>query len=252
MEALLEAEELTKIFQRDGREPVTALDRVSFRLYPGEALGVVGESGSGKSTLARAVTRLMDVTAGAIRLEGQDITWLRGRALRDIRWKTQMVFQDPAGSFDPRRTLGDSVGESLRSRGRSRREAAAGAAALLAQCGLPPELSGRYPHQVSGGQCQRAAIARALAAGPRVLICDEATSSLDATVQAQIMALLRALREESGLACLFITHDLALAQSFCSRLLVMEDGHVAEEGSADQVIAHPRSACARRLVDAAL
>ena len=164
----------------------------------------------------------------------------------------QMVFQDPVSSFDPRRTLGDGVGESLRNQGMSREKAQKRAEQLLEQCGLPSAFAARYPHEVSGGQCQRAAIARALAIEPQILICDEATSALDVTVQKQIMDLLDALRKEKQLTILFICHNLALVQSFCERVLVMKEGKMVEEGIPDEVIWHPQHAYTRLLVESVL
>ena len=162
--------------------------------------------------------------------------------------KIQMVFQTPAESFDPRRTLGDGVGESLR--GLSRREARQEAVRLMERCGLPGEFARRYPHEVSGGQCQRAAIARALAMGPKVLICDEATSALDVTVQKEILDLLRGL--EGDLAILFICHDISLVQQFCHRVLVMHRGEIVEQGTPDEVICRPQHAYTRHLIDSVL
>lgn len=252
MEPILQVENLTRIFPGRGKEMFMAVDHMSFQLAPGETLGIVGESGSGKSTVARLITRLIDPTEGAIVLDGQDITHARGDTLRQAYKKIQMVFQNPVGSFDPRRTLGDGIGESLKNSRLSKAETKRRVAELLTMCDLPPEFADWYPHEVSGGQCQRAAIARALAIEPKVLICDEATSALDVTVQQQIMELLRSLREKSGIACIFICHNLALVQSFCDRLLVMYDGKVVEEGTPDEVIFHPSSAYTRQLIDSIL
>lgn len=252
MEPILQVENLTMIFPGRGKETLTAVDHMSFQLAPGETLGIVGESGSGKSTVARLITRLIDPAEGAIVLDGQDITHAKGDTLRQAYKKIQMVFQNPVGSFDPRRTLGDGIGESLKNSRLSKAETKRRVAELLAMCDLPPEFADRYPHEVSGGQCQRAAIARALAIEPRILICDEATSALDVTVQQQIMELLRSLREKRGIACIFICHNLALVQSFCDRLLVMYDGKVVEEGTPDEVIFHPSSAYTRQLIDSIL
>ena len=251
MTPLLETKGLTKVYARPGgsRE---AVHQVSFRLDPGEALAVVGGSGCGKSTLARLVTRLTDPTAGEILLNGRPITHLRGGALRQVRRQVQMVFQTPAASFDPRQTLADVVAEPLRNAGLARRQANARALALLAECGLDPALGSRRAAEVSGGQCQRAAIARALAIGPRLLVCDEITSALDVTVQQQILALLAKLRAECGLSFLFISHDLALVQQFCDRVLVMQDGRLVEEGPVTQVLTRPRHPATRALIDAAL
>lgn len=252
MEAILEVIDLTKTFYPAGKACLTAVDRVSFRLNPGEALGIVGESGCGKSTLARMIARLVEPTAGSIRLCGRDITKAKGQALRSAYRDLQMVFQNPVGSFDPRRTLGDGIGQSLRNARLSRAQTRERVAHLLAQCGLPEEFARRYPHQVSGGQCQRAAIARALAIEPKVLICDEATSSLDVTVQQQILELLRTLRKDSGISYLFICHNPAIVQSFCDRLLVMHGGRIVEDGTPDDVILHPKSDHAKLLLDSVL
>lgn len=252
MKPVLETKELTKIFAAEGKSDFTAVDHVNFQLYPGEILGIVGESGSGKSTLVRAVSRLTDVTEGSIFLDGQDITRIKGKALRQCYKKLQMVFQTPVTSFDPRRTLGDGIGESLRNSGTSKAEAKKEVLRLLSQCGLSEEFYGRYPHEVSGGQCQRAAIARALAVQPKIVICDEATSSLDVTVQQQILELLKKLKKERNLSYLFICHNLALVQMFCDRVLVMKDGKIVEEGTPDEVIMQPKEAYTKLLVESVL
>jgi peptide/nickel transport system ATP-binding protein len=252
MEPILQVQNLTKIFPGRGKTEVAAVDHISFDLLPGETLGIVGESGSGKSTVARLLTRLIDASDGSIVLDSLDITHLKGRALKDTYRKIQMVFQNPVGSFDPRRTLGDGIGESLKNAGLSKAETKKQVAELLQMCGLTTDFADRYPHEVSGGECQRAAIARALAIHPQILICDEATSALDVTVQQQIMELLRTLRKEKGIACIFICHNLALVQSFCDRLVVMYDGKIVEEGTPDNVIFRPTSAYTKQLVDAIL
>ena len=163
-----------------------------------------------------------------------------------------MVFQMPGESFDPRWTLGDGIGESLRNQGLSRREAGKRTGELLERCGLSLEYAGRYPHQVSGGQCQRAALARALAAGPKVLVCDEITSALDVTVQKQILELLLKLKEDEQLSFLFISHDLALVQAFCDRVLVLRQGKLVEEGETEAVIRHPAAEYTKQLIDSVL
>ncbi|MGN0294952.1 MAG: ABC transporter ATP-binding protein [Lachnospiraceae bacterium] len=249
MKPILEINNLTKTFVTEGKPDFTALDHVSFQLYPGETLGIVGESGSGKSTLAKTITRLIDATEGTVTLDGQDITKVSGKQLRDVYKEIQMVFQTPVSSFDPRRTLGDGIGESLRNRGMSKKETEKTVLDLLEKCGLTAEFAGRYPHEVSGGQCQRAAIARALAIQPRILICDEATSALDVTVQQQIMELLKKLREESSISYLFICHNLGLVQSFCDRIVVMYEGKIVEAGTPDEVIMHPKSEYAKKLIE---
>ena len=219
---------------------------------PGQTVGIVGESGSGKSTLAKLLCCLEEPTEGQIRLCGQEIGKRKGKKQREMYRKLQMVFQDPVSSFDPRRTLGDGIGESLRNHGMSREEAQKRVELLLEQCGLPEEFAGRYPHEVSGGQCQRAAIARALAIEPQLLICDEATSALDVTVQKQIMELLDRMRKEKNLTILFICHNLALVQSFCDQILVMKQGKIVEEGKPEEVIRHPQHAYTKQLVESVL
>ena len=250
MNTLLEAEHLTKVFTPRGKESFKAVDDVSFSLKAGETLGIVGESGSGKSTLAKMITRLTDITEGTLKFQGKDITKLKRSQLKDVYGNIQMVFQNPVGSFDPRRTLGDGIGESLRNRGIKKAEVTKRVKELLEQCGLAEEFAGRYPHEVSGGQCQRAAIARALAIEPKVLICDEATSSLDVTIQKQIMELLGDLKDTHGLSFIFICHNLALVQSFCDKVLVLSEGKVVESGKPDDIINEPQEAYTKKLVDA--
>ena len=249
MSILLEAEHLTKIFTQRGKNPFKAVNDVSFTLKKGETLGIVGESGSGKSTIAKLLTRLTDITEGTLKFEGKDITRLKQSQLKEVYGDIQMVFQNPVGSFDPRRTLGDGIGESLRNRGMKKADVEKRVAELLEQCGLEKEYAKRYPHEVSGGQCQRAAIARALAVKPKVLICDEATSALDVTIQKQIMELLEDLKEKNGLSFIFICHNLALVQMFCDRVLVLYEGKVVESGIPDDIINEPKEEYTQRLVD---
>jgi ATPase components of various ABC-type transport systems, contain duplicated ATPase len=254
MEAILKVENLTKVFTRKGQPDFTAVDHISFELFPGECLGLIGESGSGKTTVVNMITRLLDSTEGSILLDGEDITRLSGKELRKAYSEMQMVFQTPTDSFDPRCTLGDGIGESLRNLGMSRAETKQEVARLLTECGLTPEFASRYPHQVSGGQCQRAAIARALAVKPKLLICDEATSSLDVTIQKEILELLNGLRWEKGLdlSILFICHDIALVQQFSDRVLVMYRGDIVEEGKPDAVIRNPQNEYTKRLINSIL
>lgn len=254
MEPILKVENLTKVFSRSGQDDFTAVNGISFALSPGECLGIIGESGSGKTTLVNLITRLLDVTGGKVLLDGEDITHLKGKELREVYRKMQMVFQTPTDSFDPRRTLGDGIGESLRNAGMSRKEARSEVKRLLGQCGLPAEFADRYPHQVSGGQCQRAAIARALAVKPKLVICDEATSALDVTVQKEILSLLNDLRCQQGdnLSILFICHDISLVQQFCDRVVVMYHGRIVEQGTPEEVIGHPRDTYTKRLIDSVL
>ena len=254
MEPILKVENLTKAFSRQGREDFTAVKGISFDLLPGECLAIIGESGSGKTTAVNMISRLIDATSGQITLNDQDITHLKGKALREVYRTMQMVFQTPTDSFDPRRTLGDGIGESLRNAGVSKQEVRERVEALLEKCGLPKEFADRYPHQVSGGQCQRAAIARALAIEPKLLICDEATSALDVTVQKEIIDLLNLLRTQQGrnLSILFICHDISLVQQFADRVLVMYHGRIVEEGTPDDVIRNPKNDYTKRLIDSIL
>ena len=252
MEPILKVEALTKTFS--GQREIAAVNGISFELFPGECLAIIGESGSGKTTALNMISRLTDVTAGSIFLEGQEITHRKGKQLREVYRQMQMVFQTPTDSFDPRRTLGDGIGESLRNVGLTRKETQKRVEALLEKCGLPGEFANRYPHQVSGGQCQRAAIARALAIEPKLLICDEATSALDVTVQKEIISLLNELRKQRGknLSILFICHDISLVQQFCDRVLVMYRGEIVEEGRPDAVIRAPKNDYTKRLIDSVL
>ncbi len=252
MNTILKVENLTKTFYSSGRPPFTAVDHVNFELREGEILGVVGESGSGKSTIAKLITRLIDSTEGTITLDGKDITQMKGKELRDVYKDIQMVFQNPVGSFNPRRTLGQGIGESLQNSGMPKAEVKKKVRELLEMCGLPAEFADRYPHEVSGGQCQRAAIARALAIEPKILICDEATSALDVTVQKQIVELLTELQKNNHMSYIFICHNLALVQMFCDRVVVLYDGKIVEEGLPDDVIIEPQSDYTKRLVDSVL
>lgn len=229
-----------------GKDVCEVVHGISFDVLPGEVLGLVGESGCGKSTIAKCVAGFLKPSAG-------DLVVCEGAA-EPARGphKVQMVFQDPSSSFDPRRTLGQSVTEGLRNAGTPKGEALEQAGELFERCGLAPELLDRYPHQVSGGQCQRAAIARALAARPALLIADEATSALDVTVQAQVVALLRELNAELGMAVLFICHDLALVQDFCDRVAVMREGRIVEVGPTEQVLSSPSDPYTARLIASAL
>ena len=245
---ILEAKHLKKVF-RTGKKRFMAVEDVSFALHRGECLGIVGESGSGKSTVARMLTRLTDVTDGEILFLGKDITRAKGKDLREVYRNMQMVFQMPAESFDPRCTLGDGIMESMINHGWKRKEAKQKMLELLRMVELSQEYADRYPHQVSGGQCQRAAIARALAIDPQIMICDEATSALDVTVQAQIVELLRKLQREMGLSLLLICHDLALVQEMCDRVLVMYQGSIVEEGTPDEIIKNPQQEYTKLLID---
>ena len=246
---ILSVQSLKKIFSRDGQEDFLAVDNVSFDVAQGECVGLIGESGSGKSTVANMIARLLEPTEGRIFLDGEDVT---NAEVRKIFRTVQMIFQSPQESFDPRRTLGDGIGESLLNTGQNVVEVREEVGRLLEAVGLSPDFAERYPYAVSGGQCQRAAIARAIAIQPKLLICDEATSALDVTVQAEIVALLSRLMGERGMACLFICHDIALAQNFCGRILVMYRGKIVEEGAPDEVVQSPKQDYTKMLIESVL
>ncbi|RSO13990.1 ABC transporter ATP-binding protein [Streptomyces sp. WAC 06783] len=236
---LLEAAGLRREFG-GRRNRTTAVDEVSLTVREGEVLGLVGESGSGKTTLGRMLVRLLDPTAGTLRYRGHDIGALTDRKLRPLRSELQMVFQDPVSSLNPRRSIGESVADPLRAAGdRDDARVVRRACELLERVGLDPAWYHRYPHEFSGGQRQRVGIARALAPGPRLLVCDESVSALDVTTQAQIMELLGELRRELGLALVFIAHDLAVVRAVSDRVAVMRGGRIVEEGPTDEVYGRP-------------
>ena len=252
MEPLLQISHLTKIFSDGKEDEYKAVDDVSFELFPGEKLAIIGESGSGKTTVVNMITRLLDSTDGKILLDGEDITHYKRNKMKNIYRKMQMVFQTSTESFDPRCRLGDAVAESLRNAGIPKKEAMEIVKELFKQCGLPEDFMKRYPHEVSGGQCQRAAIARAIAIDPRLLILDEATSALDVTIQKEILELLDKLKTERNMTYLFICHDIALVQQFCDRVLVMHQGKIVEEGTPDEVIRNPKTEYTGRLIESVL
>ena len=251
-EPILRITDLTKRYRKKDGAEIVAVDSATFAVMPGECVGLVGGSGCGKSTIAQMVTRLIDPSSGTVVLNGRDITSVQGADLRAVAKDVQMVFQNPISSFDPRRTLGYGIAECLRNFGMGKTEARSCATDLLVKCGLPAAFVDRYPREVSGGQCQRAAIARAIAPNPPLVICDEATSALDVTVQAQIVDLLGDLRKERGTAYLFICHDLGLVQGFCDRVIVMHAGKIVEEGPTNDVIARPQHPYTRQLLNAVL
>ncbi|HEV8502053.1 MAG TPA: ABC transporter ATP-binding protein, partial [Casimicrobiaceae bacterium] len=222
------------------RAAFVACADVGLVLRRGEVLGLVGESGSGKSTVARSIARLIEPTSGAIDLDGTDIAHLGVAALRPLRRKLQIVFQDPYRSLDPRRPVGESIIEGPLNYGVARDAALARARELLDLVQLPANALLRYPHEFSGGQRQRLCIARALALEPEVLIADEPVSALDVSVQARVLALLADIRDRFDLAILFITHDLRVAAQLCDRIAVMQRGRIVETGATREVFAHPR------------
>ena len=235
-----------------GRGAIRAVDGVSFSIARGEVVGLVGESGSGKSTVGRAVLRLLEPTAGSVRFDGVEVTKLGRSELRRLRRRMQIVFQDPYASLDPRRRVEDLIGDVLDIHGLAKGAARrARVVELLEQVGLPPEHIDRYPHQFSGGQRQRIGIARALAVAPDFIVADEPVSALDVSVQAQIVNLLVELRRRLGLTMLFISHDLAVVEHFCDRVIVLYLGKIMEMAPAAEIYASPRHPYTRALLSAA-
>jgi len=230
-------------------KPTPGLDDVSVALMKGASLGIVGESGSGKSTLARCIVRLMQPDAGSMRLHDLEYASLSGRAMRRQIQRIQMVFQDTSGSLNPRKKVGDLVGQGLMVRGTRRHEAWRRAEELLAMVRLDPKAAHRYPHEFSGGQRQRIALARALAVEPEILVADEPVSALDVSVQAQVLALLADLRAKLGLSLIFITHDLRVAANVCDLVAVMQNGKVVESGETARVFANPAHPYTQALLD---
>ena len=255
---LLEVRGLVKDFpgrrgllsERKGRSR-RAVDGVSLEIESGETLGLVGESGSGKSTLCRAILQLVEPSAGSVRLEGREITGLSRRQLQQLRSQMQMVFQDPYGSLNPRKRIGQIVAEPLRLQGAaSGAELRRRAAELLERVGLEAAHYNRYPHEFSGGQRQRVGIARALALRPKLIVADEPVSALDVSVRAQILDLLAQLRDELGLAFLFVAHDVGVVRHVADRIAVMHGGKIVETGTAEEVCERPRDPYTRQLLAA--
>jgi peptide/nickel transport system ATP-binding protein len=230
---------------------VQALDGVSFALHAGKSLGVVGESGSGKSTLARVVMALEPPTQGQVLLSGVNLHRLPPAELRRARARLQMVFQDPYGSLDPRRTVLQTVAEPLAVLlGASRAEQRERAGEVLEAVGLRSSDGNKYPHEFSGGQRQRIAIARALVTRPQLIVADEPVSALDVAVQAQVLNLMQDLQDRLGIAYLFISHDLAVVDLVCDDVIVLHQGRVVEQGSADVVFSKPQHTYTQRLLEA--
>lgn len=246
-EAMLEVKNVSKFFPirrgalRRVAGQLRAVDDVSLDVAAGTTLGLVGESGSGKTSLGRVIVRLTDASSGVVRVDGTEITGLSEKKLRGARRKVQIVFQDPYSSFDPQATVGDSLGEPLRTHQNLRgARAEARAKELLEMVHLSPTYLRRYPQELSGGQLQRIAVARALAPEPALLVLDEPVSSLDVSTQAQIVNLLSDLQKQMGLTCLFIAHDISVVRHISEKMAVMHLGRVLEFGSAAQICEQPR------------
>lgn len=250
-ETILDVQHVTKAFH-EPRGRFVAVSDVSLYVRAGECVGIVGESGSGKSTLAHVITHLMEPDSGAVFLCGTEMTRAKGAVLRAAYRNVKMIFQEPRASFDPRLTLGASICEALKPVMPGREARRAEAKRLLREVGLAESFYQAYPGQVSGGECQRAAIARALAQKPRLLICDEATSALDVSVQARIIDLLNRIRREEKLSILFISHDLALVSGFCERMYVLSGGRIVEAGETAQMIGKPQQEYTRKLMASVL
>ena len=242
---MLEVKNLKKSF---GEKKV--LDDISFSLKEGECLGIVGQSGCGKSTLMRLLSRFIDVDDGQILFCGDDITSAKGKNLKKVYKNMQMIFQMPENSFNPRKKFGWSIAEPLKNNGWRKDSIKERISELLLKVGLSPDYAERYPHEVSGGECQRIAIARAISINPKLLICDEATSALDVTVQGQITQLIRRLCKTENIACLFITHDLSILPKISDRVIVMYGGKIVEEGPVNDIINAPKSIYTRKLMSA--
>ena len=228
---------------------VKAVDGVSFDLKRGETLGVVGESGCGKSTTSRAILMLNKPCGGTIKVNGVDISTLKGKDLLEYHRKVQVVFQDPNASLNPRHTICDIVTEGMIYHGLCKKEERNDRAVeLLESVGLDASVLYRYPHEFSGGQRQRICIARAIALKPELLICDEAVSALDLSIRAQVLDLLEGLKKKLGLSFMFITHDVGVVQHVADHIIVMNHGKIVEEGTSDEVLKNPKEAYTRRLM----
>jgi len=250
---LLRVEDLRVEFPNpDGGAAFRAVDDVSFTISSGETLGIVGESGCGKSTLARAILRLGPLTTGQVWFDGREISTAKRADLRELRRELQVVFQDPLASLNPRMTAGQIIAEPLAALRPelSRKDRKQRVKAILEKVGLAERHINGYPHEFSGGQCQRIGIARALVVGPRLLICDEPVSALDVSIQAQIVNLLMDLQAELGLTLMFIAHDLAVVRQISHRVLVMNAGQIVESGPSEQLYSNPRETYTRELLAA--
>jgi oligopeptide transport system ATP-binding protein len=232
-------------------DQVRAVDGISFTVNKGETLGLVGESGSGKSTTCRVVLQLLKPTSGSVKFDGREIAGLGRRELRPLRREMQMIFQDPYASLNPRKRIGQIVGDQLKvQKVASGKELRTRVEGLLERVGLAPEHYNRFPHEFSGGQRQRIGIARALALEPKLVFCDEPVSALDVSIQAQIVNLLDDLQDELGLTYVFVAHDIGVVRHIADRIAVMNNGKIVETGDADQVCEHPRDEYTKKLLKA--
>lgn len=258
MKKLLEAKRLTKYFPilsglfRHEIGQIKAVDGIDFTIFEGKVLGMVGESGSGKSTAARAAIRLIEPTSGQVHFQGKNLQTYTQNELKKIRQKIQIVFQDPSASLNPRKTIGQSIGEALTYHRlvANPKEQEEITADLLRKVGLSPEAMSRYPHQFSGGQQQRICIGRAIAMNPKLIVCDEAVSSLDVSIQAQILNLLMELKETMGFSYLFISHDLSVIRHISDDVVVMRQGKIMEHGSVEGIFHHPKHPYTQQLLAA--
>jgi oligopeptide transport system ATP-binding protein len=232
--------------------PLKAVDGVSFELAPGETLGIVGESGCGKSTLGRAVLQLIPPTDGRVTWLGQNLSGLDSTAMRRFRGDLQIIFQDPLASLDPRMPVGESIAEPLvtHEAGLGKAEVKRRVQEMMRAVGLLPQMLNRYPHEFSGGQCQRIGIARAMILKPRLIVCDEPVSALDVSIQAQIVNLLMKLQQEFGLSLIFISHNLAVVRHICHRIMVLYLGKLAELANRDDIYLNPRHPYTQALISA--
>ena len=233
-----------------GKKILRAVKGVSFDLYQGETLGIVGESGCGKSTLSRAIIRLLPASAGEAVWLGRDIQKMNSNELLGLRKDIQMIFQDPLASLNPRMTAGDIIAEPLKIHmpNIGKAERAVRVAEMMQKVGLLPSMINKYPHEFSGGQCQRIGIARALITNPKLIICDEAVSALDVSIRAQVVNLLMDLQKELGISLLFISHDIAVVRHIAQRIMVLYFGEVVEIGEAEQVTMDPHHDYTKRLI----
>ncbi len=231
---------------------VRAVDGIDFQIARGETLGLVGESGCGKTTVGRTILRLIPASSGSVVFEGKDVYRASGAALKSLRKHMQIIFQDPAGSMNPRMRVLNIVGEPLMVHGlvKDRDQLRERVGVMLERCGMPRAAADRYPHEFSGGQRQRIAIARALALEPSFIVCDEPTSALDVSIQAQVLNLLKDLQRDLGLSYLFISHDMAVIQHMCERIAVMYKGKIVEAGAKRDIIDHPRHRYTQSLLSA--